>query len=38
MKKFLPVWRINRPMFPLDKNMKTPDLSVRWIRAADALK
>ena len=34
----LPYKRINRPMFPLDKNMKTPDLSVRWIRAADALK
>ncbi|MFT4023284.1 MAG: MlrC C-terminal domain-containing protein [Flavihumibacter sp.] len=34
----LPYKRINRPMYPLDKNMKTPDLSVRWIRAADALK
>ncbi len=34
----LPYKRINRPMFPLDKNMKTPDLSVRRIRAADALK
>lgn len=23
--------RINRPMFPLDKDMETPDLSVHWI-------
>lgn len=26
--------RINRPMFPLDKDMDTPDLSVRWIPAS----
>ncbi|MBT8183216.1 MAG: MlrC C-terminal domain-containing protein, partial [Eudoraea sp.] len=25
---------IQRPMFPLDKNMTTPDLSVRWIPAS----
>ena len=24
--------RINRPMFPLDKDMADPDLSVRWIK------
>jgi len=34
----LPYKRINRPMFPLNKNMPTPNLSVRWMRAADALK
>lgn len=27
----LPYKRIKRPMFPLDKNMETPDLNVRWI-------
>ncbi|MCW5515863.1 M81 family metallopeptidase [Muriicola sp. Z0-33] len=26
---------IKRPMFPLDKDMATPDLSVRWIAASD---
>ncbi len=27
----LPYKRIERPMFPFDKNMKDPDLSVRWV-------
>jgi microcystin degradation protein MlrC len=27
----LPYKRIKRPMYPLDKDMKDPDLSVRWI-------
>jgi microcystin degradation protein MlrC len=27
----LPYKRIKRPMYPLDKNMKDPDLSVRWV-------
>ncbi|GAB2489636.1 M81 family metallopeptidase [Algoriphagus taiwanensis] len=26
--------RINRPMFPLDKDMADPDLSVRWIKSS----
>lgn len=30
--------RINRPMFPLDKDMETPDLSTRFIPASDQLK
>jgi len=30
--------RIKRPMFPLDKDMKTPDLSAQLLRAADQLK
>ncbi|TWO34620.1 M81 family metallopeptidase [Seonamhaeicola sediminis] len=30
----LPYKRIKRPMFPLDKDMETPDLSVRWISSA----
>ena len=30
--------RINRPMFPLDKDMETPDLSTRFIPASDKLK
>ncbi|MEM9648732.1 MAG: M81 family metallopeptidase [Bacteroidota bacterium] len=29
---------IKRPMFPLDKDMDTPDLSVRWIRLSDDLE
>ena len=29
---------IKRPMFPLDKNMERPDLSTRFIPAADALQ
>jgi microcystin degradation protein MlrC len=27
--------RINRPMFPLDKDMDDPDLSTRWVTASD---
>ena len=27
--------RINRPMFPLDKDMADPDLSVRWILSSE---
>jgi microcystin degradation protein MlrC len=27
--------RIQRPMFPLDKNMKDPDLSAKWIPESD---
>ncbi len=27
----LPYKNIQRPMFPLDKDMKTPDLSVKWL-------
>lgn len=27
----LPYKRIKRPMFPLDANMKTPDLSAQWV-------
>ncbi|HRO45984.1 M81 family metallopeptidase [Agriterribacter sp.] len=30
----LPYKRIQRPMFPLDKNMKDPDLKVRWVKAS----
>jgi len=26
--------RINRPMFPFDRDMEDPDLSVRWIKAS----
>lgn len=29
--------RIQRPMYPLDKDMADPDLSVRWVRAANQL-
>ncbi len=28
---------IQRPMYPLDKNMPEPDLSTRWIPASDAM-
>lgn len=31
----LPYKRIKRPMFPLDADMETPDLSARWIPLAD---
>jgi microcystin degradation protein MlrC len=31
----LPYRRINRPMFPLDKNMKGPDLSARLVPSSD---
>ncbi|HRQ50266.1 MAG TPA: MlrC C-terminal domain-containing protein [Agriterribacter sp.] len=30
----LPYKRIQRPMFPLDKKMKDPDLKVRWMKAS----
>ena len=29
--------RIQRPMFPLDKEMQDPDLSVRWIPSIESL-
>ena len=29
--------RINRPMFPLDKDMDDPDLSTRWVAASDGV-
>lgn len=29
--------RIKRPMFPLDKDMKTPDLKTRWVPASDEI-
>jgi len=31
----LPYKRINRPMFPLDKNMKDPDLSAKLVLSSD---
>lgn len=31
----LPYKRIQRPMFPVDKNTPDPDLSVRWVKASD---
>ena len=34
----LPYKRIKRPMFPFDKNMKDPDLSVRMVPSSDHLK
>ncbi|TVQ15000.1 MAG: M81 family peptidase [Bacteroidetes bacterium] len=30
--------RIKRPMYPLDKDMQTPDLSVRFIPASDSIR
>lgn len=30
----LPYKRIQRPIFPLDKNMQDPDLQVRWVKAS----
>jgi len=30
--------KINRPMFPLDKDMADPDLSARLIRASDEVE
>ena len=32
----LPYQNIQRPMFPLDKDMETPDLGVRWIPLANS--
>ncbi len=34
----LPYKRIDRPMFPLDKNMKNPDLSAKLVPLSDDLK
>lgn len=34
----LPYKRIERPMFPLDKDMKEPDLSAKLVPASDKLK
>lgn len=34
----LPYKRIKRPMFPLDKNMKDPDLSARLVPASDQIE
>ncbi|SDJ90009.1 Microcystin degradation protein MlrC, contains DUF1485 domain [Catalinimonas alkaloidigena] len=34
----LPYKRIQRPMFPLDANMKTPDLTTQWVPASDNAK
>ena len=34
----LPYKRIKRPMFPLDKNMKDPDLSAKLVPLSDHLK
>ena len=34
----LPYKRIERPMFPLDKEMKSPDLSARLVPSSDELK
>lgn len=33
----LPYKRIQRPMFPLDKNMAEPDLSAKWVPSSDRL-
>ncbi len=34
----LPYKHIQRPMYPLDKDMKDPDLSVKWVPASDRVK
>ena len=34
----LPYKRINRPMFPFDKDMKDPDLSAHLVPASDEIK
>ena len=34
----LPYKRIARPMYPLDKDMKDPDLSVKWVPTSDRFK
>ena len=34
----LPYKSIERPMYPLDKDMKDPDLSVKWVPASDRFK
>ncbi len=33
----LPYKRIHRPMFPLDRAMKDPDLSAQLVRSSDEL-
>lgn len=33
----LPYKRIKRPMYPLDKDMNDPDLTVQWVPASDEL-
>jgi microcystin degradation protein MlrC len=33
----LPYHRIQRPMFPLDKTMKEPDLSAKMVPSSDQL-
>jgi microcystin degradation protein MlrC len=34
----LPYKRIERPMYPLDKDMKDPDLSAKWVPSSDRFK
>jgi microcystin degradation protein MlrC len=34
----LPYKHIQRPMYPLDKDMKDPDLSVKWVQSSDRFK
>ena len=34
----LPYKGIQRPMYPVDKNMKDPDLKVKWVPASDKFK
>ena len=34
----LPYKGIERPMYPLDKDMTAPDLSVKWVPASDRFK
>jgi microcystin degradation protein MlrC len=34
----LPYTRIQRPMFPLDEDMKDPDLSAKWVPLSDQFK
>jgi microcystin degradation protein MlrC len=34
----LPYKRIERPMFPLDKDMKDPDLTAKWVPLSDQFK
>ena len=34
----LPYKRIARPMYPLDKDMKDPDLSVKWVPTSDRFR
>jgi microcystin degradation protein MlrC len=34
----LPYKRITRPMFPLDKDMKDPDLTAKWVPLSGQFK